>query len=113
MFFFFENQILNKEQAPSSFTSAVNGDPDIVVNRKVDNADKSNSQKKQAPSSFTSAVNGDPDIVVNRKVDNVDKCVVLHCTCAVRVIKPDTGKTTLAYAQLDTASQATLISEKL
>ena len=31
----------------------------------------------------------------------------------MRVSNPDTGKTTLAYAQLDTASQATLIFEKL
>ena len=34
-------------------------------------------------------------------------------TFAVRVINPDTRKTILAYAQLDTASQATLITEKL
>ena len=37
--------------------------------------------------------------------------VVLLRTSAVRVINPDTGKSTLAYAQHDTASQATLISE--
>ena len=32
-------------------------------------------------------------------------------TSAVRVINPVTGKSTLAYAQHDTASQATLISK--
>ena len=50
---------------------------------------------------------------VVRKVDSVDSRVVLLRTCAVRVLNPDTGKSTLAYAQLDTASQATLISESL
>ena len=34
-------------------------------------------------------------------------------TCAVKVINPVTGKSTLAYAQHDTAFQATLISESL
>ena len=34
-------------------------------------------------------------------------------TCAVKVIKSKTGCFTLSYAQLDTASQATLISDKL
>ena len=66
----------------------------------------------RAPS-FTFTAEGDPDIVVNRKVDAVDKSVVILRTCGVRAINPDTGKTTLAYAKLDTASQATLISEKI
>ena len=39
--------------------------------------------------------------------------VVLLRTSAVIVINPDTGKSTLAYMQHDTASQATLISESL
>ena len=39
--------------------------------------------------------------------------VVLLRTSAVRVINPDTGKLTLAYAQHSTASQATIISESL
>ena len=39
--------------------------------------------------------------------------MVLLRACAVRVINPDTKKSTLAYAQLDTASQATLISGRL
>ena len=39
--------------------------------------------------------------------------VVLLRTSAVRVINPVTGKSTLAYAQHDTASQATLVSERL
>ena len=39
--------------------------------------------------------------------------VVLLRTSAVKVINPVTGKSTLAYAQHDTASQATLISESL
>ena len=39
--------------------------------------------------------------------------VVLLGTSAVRVINPNTGKSTLAYAQHDTASQARLISESI
>ena len=50
---------------------------------------------------------------VVRKVDSVDRRVVLLSTCAVRILNPDTGKSILAYALLDTASQATLISESL
>ena len=65
-----------------------------------------------APTSGFGAAN-DYDVIVNRKIDSVDKRVVLLRTCAVRVINPDTKKSTLAYAQLDTASQATLISERL
>jgi len=38
---------------------------------------------------------------------------ILLRTSAVRVIIPLTGKSTLAYAQHDMASQATLISERL
>ena len=39
--------------------------------------------------------------------------MVLLRTTAVRVINPDTKKFSLAYAQLDTASQATIISDNL
>ena len=44
---------------------------------------------------------------------DTSKSVVLLRTSAVRVINPATGRSTLAYAQHDTASQATLISEGL
>ena len=64
-----------------------------------------------APSGSGSA--NDYDLIVNRKTNSVDKRVVLLHTCAVRVINPDTKKSTLAYAQMDTALQATLISERL
>ena len=62
-------------------------------------------------SGFGSA--NDYDVIVNRKIDSVDKRKVLLRTCAVRVINTDTKKSTLAYAQSYTASQATLISERL
>ena len=65
-----------------------------------------------APTSGSGSAN-DYDVIVNRKIDSVDKRVVLLRTCAVRVINPDTKKSTLVYAQLDTASQAILISERL
>ena len=39
--------------------------------------------------------------------------MVLLRTCAVRVINPGIKKSTLAYAQLDTASQVTLSRERL
>ena len=48
-----------------------------------------------------------------RKVYDPDQRVVLLRTTAVRVINPDTKKSSLAYAQLDTASQATIISDNL
>ena len=47
------------------------------------------------------------------KMSSGENRVVLLRTIAVRVINPSNGKPTLAYAQLDTASQATLISEPL
>ena len=48
-----------------------------------------------------------------RKVEVADGDTVLLRTCAVKVINSKTGCSTLAYAQLDTPSQATLISDKL
>ena len=47
-----------------------------------------------------------------RKLSPVGDSVLLR-TSAVRVFNPNTGMSTLAYAQHDTASQATLISEGL
>ena len=38
---------------------------------------------------------------------------VLLCTSAVRVFNPSTGRSTFVYGQHDTASQATIISERL
>ena len=48
-----------------------------------------------------------------RKLAPNNCSTVLLRTCAVRVFNPDTNKCTLAYAQHDTASRATLISEQL
>ena len=42
-----------------------------------------------------------------------DKDLVMLCTSAVRLINPVTRKSTTAYAQHDTTSQATLISKSL
>ena len=49
---------------------------------------------------------------ISNQGDDSRKVVLLR-TSAVRVINPVTGKSTLAYAQHDTASQATLISDRL
>ena len=49
--------------------------------------------------------------VVRKLAFNND--LVMLCTNVVRVINPVTGKSTLAYAQRDTASQAILISKSL
>ena len=54
----------------------------------------------------------DAEQTVVRKLTFHNDLVMLR-TSAVRVINPVTGKSTLAYAQHDTASQATLISESL
>ena len=48
-----------------------------------------------------------------RKLTSVDNGVVLLRTSAVRVFNHKTGKSTLAYAQHDTVSQVTLISNAL
>ena len=50
--------------------------------------------------------------VVARKICPFNKIVLLR-TCAVKVINPRTGRITLAYAQHDTASQGTIVSESL
>ena len=52
------------------------------------------------------------DVLVH-KVGIADEGTVLLRTCAVRVINSNTGFCALAYAQHDTASQATLISDTL
>ena len=56
-----------------------------------------------------------PRIQVRKIFDrsSASRSVVLLRTSAVRVINPVTGKSTLAYAQHDTASQATLVSKRL
>ena len=50
--------------------------------------------------------------LVSLKAKSINHNVLLR-TSAVRVINPRTGKLTLAYAQHDTASQATLVSKRL
>ena len=47
------------------------------------------------------------------KINSVENGVVLMRTSAVKTVNPATGKSSLVYAQHDTASQATLISETL
>ena len=59
-----------------------------------------------------------PGGLTTRKVTGLDcsvsnQHVVLLRTSAVRVRNPNSGKSTLAYAQHDTASQATLITQTL
>ena len=64
-----------------------------------------------APRSRTKP-SGKRDVNV-RKVNFDNNQVVLLYTSAVKVVNPHTGELTSAYAQHDTASQATLISENL
>ena len=47
------------------------------------------------------------------KLNSIDKRAILLRTSAVRVVNSDTGTSALAYAQLDTGSQVTLISNEL
>ena len=73
-------------------------------------------ETKAAPgSSVTSSVANTPTNNVKNvlKVRVAEKGTVLLRTSAVRVINQETGRSTLAYAQHDTASQATLISDSL
>ena len=70
----------------------------------------------KTPTVSESSSNSESDsntISAVRKVNDPDQRVVLLRTAAVRVINPDTKKSSLAYAQLDTASQATIISVNL
>ena len=60
---------------------------------------------------YETSDNNEPSTV--RKLAPNNCAAVLLRTCAVRVLNPDTNKCTLAYAQHDTASQATLASEQL
>ena len=64
-----------------------------------------------APRSKTK-LSGKRDVTV-RKINFDNNRVVLLRTSAVKVVNPHTGESTLEYAQHDTASQATLISENL
>ena len=48
-----------------------------------------------------------------RKINSVENRVILMRTSVVKVFNLVTGKSTLAYAQHETASQATLISDSL
>ena len=64
-----------------------------------------------APRSRTGQ-NGDRDYTV-RKMNCLDKRTILLRTSAVRVVNPNTGLSTLAYAQHDTGSQVTLIPDNL
>ena len=56
--------------------------------------------------------NDNSEVLVSRKTHSFHNNVLLR-TSAVRVLNPRTGKSTLVYAQHDTASQATLVSERL
>ena len=47
------------------------------------------------------------------KIKSAENRSILLRTTAVKVANPATAKSTVAYAQLDTASQATLISDSL
>ena len=47
------------------------------------------------------------------KINSVENGVVSMRTSAVKIVNPATGKSSFVYAQHDTASQATLISETL
>ena len=59
-----------------------------------------------------SATNSETSVKV-RRVEVADAGTVLLRTSAVRVINQSNGRSTLAYAQHDTTSQVTLISEAL
>ena len=54
----------------------------------------------------------DEQPIVGKLTPNHNNTVLLR-TSAVRVINPSTGRSTFVYAQHNTASQATLISERL
>ena len=59
------------------------------------------------------SLNGDRQRTVLKLAPEIVNTNVLLCTSAVRVINPRTRNSTLVYAQHDTASQVTLVSERL
>ena len=75
--------------------------------KKSDNLGAANEAKVGA-----SGLDAQPEQAVSRRLTPNYNGILLR-TSAVRVINPTTGKSTLAYAQHDTASQATLISKRL
>ena len=46
-------------------------------------------------------------------VNSIDKCAILLRTSAAKVVNSDVTASALAFAQLDTGSQVTLISDEL
>ena len=85
---------------------------DVFVGSKSDGAgaaDMGGTKGEPLSSSETCASSNQPTI---RKL-SLDFGGVLLRTSAVKVINPKNGKSTFAYAQHDTGSQATLISERL
>ena len=66
-----------------------------------------------APRNKVKSNGNDRNDVTVRKIRLENNRVVLLRSSAVKVVNLKTGKSALAYAQLDTASQATLISENL
>ena len=66
----------------------------------------------QSPADCNGRDSVEKNEVVTRMVKPGCNAVLLR-TSAVKVVNPDTGKATFAYAQHDTASQATLISKSL
>ena len=56
---------------------------------------------------------GDRPRIVLKLVPEIASTIVLLRTNAVQIINPRTGNSTLVYAQHDTASEVTLVSERL
>ena len=76
-------------------------------------ADRVDQVSRPIPTPRTSCRESGSQDYTCRKLNSVDNGVVLLRTSAVGVINPNMGESTLAYAQHDTASQVTLISDAL
>ena len=70
-------------------------------------------QTVKPPSNANDDINAEGRDLSVLKINSVENRVVLMRISAVKIVNPATGKSFLAYAQHDTASLATLISETL
>ena len=85
---------------------------ELYVRSRVGSGNRSSGLSKVIETETRESSFEDEQPIVRKLTPNNNNTVLL-CTSAVRVINPSTGRSTLVYAQHDTASQATLISERL
>ena len=85
---------------------------DLYVWSRIGSGNGSSGLSKVIDTETRESSSEDEQPIVRKLTPNNSNTVLLR-TSAVRVINPSTGRSTLVYAQHDTASHAKLISERL